>query len=709
MTDRTFQVALIGAGYVARFHAEALKKIPGVRLAAVCDPDRARAERLAAASGARTCGSLDEVRDLRIDAAHVLTPPAHHVSVARRLLADGTAVLVEKPMALSVEDAALLQADAARAGLTLAVNHNNVFHPAFERLASAIRAGVIGRLEHVRGFFHVPIEQLKTGQLSHWMFQAPANIIFESAVHPFSQMVLLAGALRSMNATVLSTVRLSNGVDFHDRWAISAIAERASAELHLSFGGTFARNTLEVIGSDGSLEADLLHNVVCGEQKTYWLDFWNSYLASARRARAYRRDAVRGALNYLSYTSGLGPRRDPYYVGMQQCITEFYNALREGRQPLTGAASGVETIRWCDAAAAVAAAPPARRTRAAAGPARPGETVVLGGTGLIGRRVGSALAARRIPTTLVVRRPDTIDPDEFTGDHPVRIVRGALENPSGLADALRGARTVIHLATGNGETWQEVHDTMVEGTVALATEALAAGVQRFIYVSSIAALYLGEPGATIQDSREVDPQAHRRDVYSRGKAETERRLYEMFEQSGLPLVVVRPGVVLGPESPIQHSGLGWWPRDNHCLGWGAGTNALPLVTADDVADGIVRAACADGESLHGRALNLCARPPISARELVEAYAEASGRPIRFHRQPLWYTFGSDVFKWGVKSAAARMLLPFPSYRDLKSRALRVSFACGIARDELGWRPIDDREAFLAYLRDASVRQPTLAL
>jgi hypothetical protein len=56
-----------------------------------------------------------------------------------------------------------------------------------------------------------------------------------------------------------------------------------------------------------------------------------------------------------------------------------------------------------------------------------------------------------------------------------------------------------------------------------------------------------------------------------------------------------------------------------------------------------------------------------------------------------------------------MLLPFPSYRDLKSRALRVSFACGIARDELGWRPIDDREAFLAYLRDASVRQPTLAL
>jgi nucleoside-diphosphate-sugar epimerase len=181
----------------------------------------------------------------------------------------------------------------------------------------------------------------------------------------------------------------------------------------------------------------------------------------------------------------------------------------------------------------------------------------------------------------------------------------------------------------------------------------------------------------------------------------------LHRDHGLPLVIVRPGVVLGPESRIQHPGLGWWPADNHCLGWGRGTHPLPLVTADDVADAIVRVAQADGEALHGRALNLCSRVPLSARDLVSAYAQATGRPIEFHAQPLWMTHASDLLKWAVKSAGRRTILPLPSYRDLKSRALPAPFTCRTAREELGWTPIDDRAAFLDYLLRSPVGEPLL--
>jgi nucleoside-diphosphate-sugar epimerase len=397
---------------------------------------------------------------------------------------------------------------------------------------------------------------------------------------------------------------------------------------------------------------------------------------------------------------------------MQRCIADFYDALRRGDDGGSRAAAGVEVMRWTEAAARAAAPAPLRaRGATGPGPARAGETVVLGGTGLIGSRVTSALRARGIPTTVLVRRPETLDPGRFGGGQgpPLRVIRGALGDEPALAEALEGAHRVVHLATGSGETWAEVLETMVEGTVQLAKLSLAARVERFIYVSSIAALYLGVTGARIEDTRDVDPRAEERDVYSRGKAETERRLFALYDQIGLPLLVVRPGVVLGPESPIQHPGLGWWPRDNHCLGWGDGTHPLPLVSADDVADAIVRATTIAGNALHGRALNLCTSVPISARDLVSVYAARTGRPIRFHSQALWFTFTSDMVKWAVKSAGARRRLPFPSYRDLASRAMRVTFTARTAREVLGWTPIEDREAFLLYLRGVGVEHPTMAL
>jgi predicted dehydrogenase/nucleoside-diphosphate-sugar epimerase len=730
---RPVRVAVVGAGYVARFHLEILRDLPGVEVVAVADLDRPRAEAVARRFGVpatpAVIASLEELPAMGVEVAHVLTPPDLHVPVARRLLELGIGAFVEKPVALDPAAARELGRLARARGLPFGVNHNNLYQPAFARLLAEVRAGRIGRVEHVRVCLSVPLAQLKSGDVSHWMFRAPDNIVFEQATHPFSQLHALVGAVRDATTTLLGSRELTPGQVFHDRWLVAAQAERGTAEVYLAFGQSFERSTIEVLGSDGTIEADLVHGLLSWEEKTPWLDFWNSFLAGWRRGAALRRGALDRLTRYARFTLGLGRRDDLYFAGMRESVAAFYKSLAAGAPPPVDAEQAAQVLEWCEAAAGETRRQKLRQGPAAVPaplptpcPARPGEVVVLGATGFIGRRVVGALLARGLPVTAVVRRAHALPPElaqpaargdlrQSTASGVLRLFPGRLEDGSSLAAAFAGARTVVHLATGNGETWEEVERAMVRGTVAAAEAALAAGVRRFLYVSSIAALYAGvdcgaqEISDGIAGEAGTDPQPAGRDLYSQGKIAAEAALFALHRERGLPLVVVRPGVVLGPDGLLEHGGLGYWPRDNHCIGWGKGDHPLPVVTPEDVADAIARAVTYEGDALDGRAMNLCTRTPLSARAIVDELARATGRALHFHPRPLWLCQTLEIGKWLVKVAGRRPGARFPSYRDLKSRALVVPFRSETARELLGWRPVEDPAAFL----DRAVRSRRRAL
>jgi predicted dehydrogenase/nucleoside-diphosphate-sugar epimerase len=697
---RPTRVAIVGAGFIAEFHLEILRATSGVELVAVCDADLARAQSAARRHGVpNAVAKLSELEALRIDVAHVLVPPALHVPVARELLNLRIGVFVEKPLALSAAEAAELGALAAARNVPLAVNHNAVFHPAFERLLARVRAGEIGRVEHVRVCLAVPLRQLDAGDFSHWMFREPRNIVFEQAPHPFAQVVELVGGPLEVHSHALISRELQPGQLFHERWVVAGRGERGGVELYFHFGAAFTRSTIEVLGSDGSLEADLAHNLVAGEEKTLYLDFWNSFLAGWRRGGELRASARRTLAGYLKLTLGLGPREDAFFAGMRGSIRAFHAALAARTELPADARKGEAVLRWCEQATSWVRANSASASELPpAGPVRRGEVVVLGGTGFIGKRVLAKLLERNVPVTAVVRRAHSLPPFLLDAARAgrVRLVRGSLEDPSSLGPALEGARCVMQLATGNGSSWEAVERAMVNGSVAIAEQCLAHGVERFLFASTTAALYLGghEPHART-DSVETDPKPEGRSLYARGKIATERALFELHRTRGLPLVVLRPGVVVGRGTALQHSGLGLWVRDNHCVGWGHGDTPLPLVWVDDVAEALVLAALHDGPELHGKALNLAAQLPLTARETVEELRRASGRALHFHPRGLALSQAMEIGKWLVKKAGRRKDASFPSYRDLASRALTVPLACDLARTVLGWKPVEDRERFLA--------------
>ncbi|MFN7977047.1 MAG: Gfo/Idh/MocA family oxidoreductase [Vicinamibacterales bacterium] len=122
------RVAVVGVGHLGKHHARLLATLPDVTLVGVVDTNATRAAEIAGSAGTT---AFTDWRDLpAVDAVTVATPTESHLAVAEGLLARGAHVLVEKPLARSVDEADRLIAAAATRGVTLAVGHTERFNPA---------------------------------------------------------------------------------------------------------------------------------------------------------------------------------------------------------------------------------------------------------------------------------------------------------------------------------------------------------------------------------------------------------------------------------------------------------------------------------------------------------------------------------------------------------------------------------------------------
>ncbi len=123
------KAAVVGVGHLGRHHARILSGLDGVELVGVVDVHQERAEEIAAMHGCRVIPHASDLPGL-VDAVVVATPTASHEAVAAPLLKAGVGVLVEKPLARSLDEADRILAAAAEGKATLAVGHTERFNPA---------------------------------------------------------------------------------------------------------------------------------------------------------------------------------------------------------------------------------------------------------------------------------------------------------------------------------------------------------------------------------------------------------------------------------------------------------------------------------------------------------------------------------------------------------------------------------------------------
>jgi nucleoside-diphosphate-sugar epimerase/predicted dehydrogenase len=687
------RVGFLGTGYIADWHAQAIAKVSGVELVAVCDRILPKAQALAHKFGVpRAYDSLQAMlAEEPLDAVHVLLPPDKHFEAARTLLESGVNVLLEKPMCDHASDCESLARIAAERGLRIGVSHNFLFSQVYEQLRQDVRSGVLGLIDNVTITWHRPLPPTLFGPFNIWMLRDPRNIMLEIGSHSVSQMVDLVGEPEQMLVHPSNPMDLPTGRKFFRRWQVNAFKDRTAIELRFSFVPGFSEYTIHVRGSLASATVDFERSTYTRHEHRPVDPDFDAYAMIIRNANSLKTQARRTLFHYFRSKLDLGTRGNPYGATIVGAMDAFYAASGMPLDKRVDAWMGARVIRICEEIGSRANLPPSTYvTPSSTTPVRsaPAPSVlVLGATGFIGRELVRQLIGTGRSVRLLVRNPGNLHRHMIVPEVECQV--GDVMDIASLRKAMDGVDCVIHLARSNVKTWAEYQEFEIGATRQIAQCALEARVKRFIYTGTIASYYQGARAGTITEDTPLDPQIARGNLYARAKTASEELLWKMHKEQGLPVVILRPGVVIGRGGSPFHWGVAMWWHDAVCQTWGDGQNKLPLVLVEDVASGMI--AAMDTPDIEGRSFNLVGDPCLNAQEYLDELNRCGGFHVQRHTTPIFKFYLIDLVKWVAKVALRFPDRQFPHFRDWETRTMRATFDCTAAKTVLGWKPVTDRD------------------
>ncbi len=298
--------------------------------------------------------------------------------------------------------------------------------------------------------------------------------------------------------------------------------------------------------------------------------------------------------------------------------------------------------------------------------------VVTGATGFIGRRLCDQLRRRGKATRAIFRRaaPPPIAGIDW------RPLPDLVANPADWLPLLEGSDCVIHLAAlahqigrDATENKQEFHRINVDGTANLARACVAAGVRRFIFMSSVAAIGAAESAA---DAGE----------YGHSKLEAEQAIEATFADTDVDWCILRPPLVYGPDNPGNMARLLRLIATGMPLPLAAIRNRRSFVYVENLVDAIISVVD------HPRRIRdrfvVTDGTDLSTPDLIRGLADASGKRVRLFPVPL------SVLRAGARLAdlAGTLLgrsLPFDSY-SVERLAGTLVFDGSPFRTAFSWSP-----------------------
>jgi nucleoside-diphosphate-sugar epimerase/predicted dehydrogenase len=692
------RVALLGTGYIADWHAKALTCLKDVQLWSVCDQNRTRAEAFARRHRATRVHQdvTGLLADGPLDAVHVLLPPEHHFAAARAVLEAGCHVVLEKPMCTSVEECETLERLAREKQRQVWLNHNLLFYPAYEKLKADVSAGLLGRIDQLTLVFNKNLAPPAAAP-DVWMFREPENFIMDCGPHAVAHLLdLLGGRPDELHARASNPCYLTGRRPFYRRWTVEAYKGPTCVTLQFSFVPAFTEHLIHVRGSIASATADLQNNTYVVRRHTGYADEFDRYLMSRRATRDEQRQAGRNLGHYLLSLCKIVSMGDPYGQSFINSLGAFYSGMHQPVDYRGSAGLATAVVQVCDDIGQAAPKLSRKTHPSIATMPRLGskpEILVIGATGFIGKELVRQLLARGRALRLLVRNASNL-PEELQSQ-PVEVVEGRLDQAADIDKAVRDIPVVYHLAYArDARTWEEYYQRDLLVTQNLAKWCLNNGIKRFIYTSTISCYETSGKGGVITEETPLNPQADQcPNLYARVKAASERLLMQMHAQEKFPVVILRPGIVIGRGGNLFHNGVGSWTRNQSvCSFWGRGDYPLPFVLCEDVAAALVAAGEVPG--LEGQSFNLVAGPDVTARDYLAELERQAGLHFLKISRSVGGSYALAFVKWLLKCLVRHPRRQRPSYRNMRSLALRARFDCSRARRVLGWQPTMEREQFL---------------
>jgi dihydroflavonol-4-reductase len=310
----------------------------------------------------------------------------------------------------------------------------------------------------------------------------------------------------------------------------------------------------------------------------------------------------------------------------------------------------------------------------------PTDTVLItGASGFVGSAVARAAQRQGYRVRVLVR---TSSPRQNLAGLDAQVFEGDMRDQASIERALAGVRYLFHVAA-DYRLWardpEEIVRNNLEGTGAVMRAALAQGVERVVYTSSVATLRVG--AATTAADETVPLAAHEAiGAYKRSKVLAERLVEEMIAQQGLAAVIVNPSTPIGAYDVR--------PTPTGRIIIEAATGKMPafvdtglnLVGVEDVAAGHLLA-------LHRGRIGeryILGGDNVSLQQMLGEIAGLSGRRAPRVKLPLWPLFPLARVAEAIAQVTGKE--PFVTVDGLKMSKNRMFFTSAKAQRELGYSP-----------------------
>lgn len=313
--------------------------------------------------------------------------------------------------------------------------------------------------------------------------------------------------------------------------------------------------------------------------------------------------------------------------------------------------------------------------------------LLTGATGFVGRAVLARTSRDERDVRIAVRNQPSI-----RSGAPESVVVGDLGVNTDWSMALQQRDVVIHSAARvhvmddqSADPLAEFRKVNVDGTLHLARKAAAAGVRRFIFISSIKVNgegnVLGKPYTAMDTPSPQDP-------YGISKMEAEQGLRQIALDTGMEVVIIRPVLVYGPGVKANFRSMMNWLNKGGPLPLGAIHNKRSLVSLDNLVDLIVT--CIDHPAAANQTFLVSDGEDLSTTEMLSRMGQALGKRARLIPVPAW-CLETGAALLGKRAVAQRLC-----------GSLQVDISH--TRDTLGWTPpvsVDDgfRAAASAFLNE----------
>jgi predicted dehydrogenase/nucleoside-diphosphate-sugar epimerase len=626
--SRPLRVAVVGCGAVTK--ASLLPVLSGherIEVIALVDRDVARARELADAYGiARTESDVSAVSTADADAIVLATPPAHHAPATIDLSGKGFHVFVEKPMAVRSADALAMVDAANRAGVVLAVGLYRRLLPVSRLLRGVIEQGLVGR--------PVAVDIEEGGEYS-WQLATLSGltregggggVLIDLGTHLIDQlMFVLPGETRLTQYA--DNARGGIETDCEVRLEIDSRWGRVPARIELSrtrqLRGTIRitceRGTLELVRSDfRSLRVIPVNaeatDAVAGETRAFELSAQWAGDEDLIGYKAFRRE-------FDDWLDAIGGRTEPQLSGRSvvpvvQLVEACYQNVTPLAEPWTDGGLDLRAIESLSPATSGPYVNSGHKPR----------VLITGAGGFLGcRSVELLQATGQWDVRAAVRRPGSA---ARLARLPVEIVIADACSPEQMKAALAGCDAVVHCAVGTDWPPEASFKVTVDGTRTVAETAQAAGVRRFVHISSMA-VHGDEVPARLDET--VPQQPGSGASYQRAKFLAEQSVSQWAER-GLPAISLRPARIYGPHSrtftvrPLTalHTG--------RLILAGDADTTSNMVYVDNVVEAIACALVA-APSENGRAFLISEPDQLSWRKYYEFFADAAGARLEIAPYP----------------------------------------------------------------------------